>query len=262
MEIGELQRKMYGLRDPSVAQRLTLAGFAGVWVAVAWWLLFSGGLAAAGGWFGRNWMPGDPVRRACLGAAFSIYYIRILFTEFVFLKRGVSWSEVFSIVMSICCWALPAERTQTRRAWCSRWAWRCSCWAPGSNSLGRIHAAHLETAAGESGPAVHRGIIPVFACPNYFGDLVSFSGLALTSGAWLASVIPAIMLAGFVFFNIPILDAHLRDHYGAAFEQYARRTRKSIPFVYCAAKPVLCSQNCRCRIICFDELSSIRGFNF
>ena len=40
------------------------------------------------------------------------------------------------------------------------------------------------------------------------------------------------MLAGFVFVNIPILDAHLHDHYGAAFEEYARRTRKLIPFVY------------------------------
>ncbi|MGH9454843.1 MAG: methyltransferase family protein, partial [Terriglobia bacterium] len=68
--------------------------------------------------------------------------------------------------------------------------------------------------------------------PNYLGDLISFSGLCLISGEWLTAVIPVLMLAGFVFVNIPALDSHLRDHYGPAFDEYARRTRKLIPFVY------------------------------
>jgi protein-S-isoprenylcysteine O-methyltransferase Ste14 len=45
-------------------------------------------------------------------------------------------------------------------------------------------------------------------------------------------VIPSIMLAGFVFANIPMLDSHLHNHYGAAFDEYAARTSKLIPFVY------------------------------
>jgi len=40
------------------------------------------------------------------------------------------------------------------------------------------------------------------------------------------------MLAGFAFGNIPILDSHLHDHYGHTFDEYARWTRKLIPFVY------------------------------
>jgi hypothetical protein len=54
MQRRELQRKMYELEGRSMAQRLTLAGIAAVWVALAWWLLFAGGLAIAGGWFA--WM--------------------------------------------------------------------------------------------------------------------------------------------------------------------------------------------------------------
>ena len=68
--------------------------------------------------------------------------------------------------------------------------------------------------------------------PNYLGDLISFSGLCLISGRWLTIAIPLIMLAGFVFANIPMLDSHLRDHYGHAFDEYAARTHKLIPFVY------------------------------
>lgn len=97
MQRRDLQRSMYELRDPSLVQRVVLAGIGAAWVAIAWWLLFGGGVEAAGGRLGWTWKSGDPVRRACLATALSIYYIRILFTEFVFLKRGVSWNEVFTI---------------------------------------------------------------------------------------------------------------------------------------------------------------------
>jgi len=68
--------------------------------------------------------------------------------------------------------------------------------------------------------------------PNYLGDLISFSGVCLVSGRWMTIAIPSIMLAGFVFANIPMLDSHLHHHYGAAFDEYAARTSKLIPFVY------------------------------
>ncbi len=53
--------------------------------------------------------------------------------------------------------------------------------------------------------------------PNYLGDLISFTGLCLMSGAWFTAVIPVLMLAGFAFVNIPVLDSHLHEKYGAAF---------------------------------------------
>ncbi len=67
---------------------------------------------------------------------------------------------------------------------------------------------------------------------NYFGDELLFTGYALiTSRAW-AMLVPLLMFAGFLFFNIPELDRHLRAHYGAEFEAYARRTRSFLPFLY------------------------------
>ena len=92
-----LQQQMYGLPGRSLAQRVTLAVLLAACTGLAWWLLLGGGTAIVSGWFGWRWPAGDPSRRACLAAAFSIYFVRVLFTEFVFLKRGVSWSEVSSI---------------------------------------------------------------------------------------------------------------------------------------------------------------------
>ena len=68
--------------------------------------------------------------------------------------------------------------------------------------------------------------------PNYLGDLISFTGLCLISRAWVTALVPVLMLAGFVFVNIPVLDSHLHDHYGSAFDAYASRTPKLIPYVY------------------------------
>jgi len=232
----KLQQSMYELRDPSTAQRLTLATLNLAWVALAWWLLFGGGIAVVGGWLGRAWVAGDAARRACLFAGFCIYYVRILLTEFVFLKRGIGWSEVFTVAPWVFCIvallgiaggmnsaALHVSGTSgillfAVGSWMNSSAeYTRHAWKQRPENRGRLYTG---------------GLFRYSRHPNYFGDLLSFSGLCLISGAWVTAVVPLVMLAGFVFVNIPVLDSHLRDHYGAAFDEYARRTRKLIPFVY------------------------------
>ncbi len=236
MNTRELQRSMYERRDPSIAQRLTLAGFGAAWVAVAWWLLFGGGIETAGGWFGWIWGPGDAVRRACLAAALSIYYIRILFTEFAFLKRGVSWSEVFTIApWMLCIYVLLATtggQNTSMLGITGATGIILFCGGSWMNSYAE-YARHVWKRRPENrGRLYTQRLFRYSRHPNYLGDLLSFSGLCLISGAWVTAVIPVLMLAGFVFVNVPVLDSHLRDKYGAAFDEYASRTRKLIPFVY------------------------------
>lgn len=236
MDRRELQRSMYELQGASRAQRLTLAGFGAAWTAMAWWLLFGGGIGFVGEWLGRTWMPGDPVRRLCLATGFSIYFIRILFTAFVFLKRGMSWNEAFTIgfwiflivlALGIAGGTEPAALGAAGGAgaflfitgsWMNTYAeYARHAWKQRPENRGRLYTG---------------GLFRTSRHPNYLGDLLSFSGLSLFSGAWWSAAIPLLMLAGFVFVNIPVLDAHLREHYGDAFDRYARRTRKLIPFVY------------------------------
>ncbi|MGC2660994.1 MAG: DUF1295 domain-containing protein [Bryobacteraceae bacterium] len=213
-----------------------MAALAALWVVLAWWLLFGGGLETVGAWFGWSWEAGNPTRRACLAAALSIYYIRLLFTEFVFLKRGVSWTEVLSIVPWVfCIYALLAVAGGRNTApmgiagviglfffvlgsWMNSFAeYTRHVWKQHTDNRGQLYT---------------RGLFRYSRHPNYFGDLISFTGLCLISGRWVTAVIPAIMLAGFVFVNIPALDSHLHDRYGEAFDRYAANTRKLIPFVY------------------------------
>jgi steroid 5-alpha reductase family enzyme len=232
----ELQRSMYELGGTSTNQRVTLAVVAGAFVLLAWWILAGDGFSTLGAWLGRDWRHGDLARRIGLAAGFTIYYVRILFTEFVFLKRGVSWNEVFTIspwlfiiVLLLGITGGTNDAPLTEVAVTGAVLFVFGSWM---NSYAE-YARHVWKERPENrGGLYTEGLFRYSRHPNYLGDLISFSGLCMIAGAWVTAVVPVVMLAGFVFVNIPVLDAHLRDHYGAAFEEYARRTRKLVPFVY------------------------------
>jgi protein-S-isoprenylcysteine O-methyltransferase Ste14 len=67
---------------------------------------------------------------------------------------------------------------------------------------------------------------------NYFGDVVLFTGWALLAGNGWLLIAPLLILVGFIFLNIPVLDRYLAGHYGDDFCAYAARTSRLIPFVY------------------------------
>ena len=236
MRQREPQQNMYELSGATRGPRIALAAAVGLWVALGWWLLLGGGLAIAGGWFGWIPAPGLALRSVCLAAAFSVYYIRILFTEFVFLRRGVSWSEAATVAswLLMIFLLLAIAGGTNRAAFAAAGFAGVALFVSGSavNSFAE-HARHRWKQRAENrGKLYTGGLFRYSRHPNYLGDLVLFGGLCLVAGRWVTAIVPVVMLAGFVFVNIPMLDAHLRGRYGAAFEQYAARTRKLIPFVY------------------------------
>lgn len=229
-------KDIYAAEGSSTAQRAFLTLGIGFCVAVSWWLLLGGGIAAIGTSVGHTWPLGDERRRLVLAAALAVYFVRLLFTQFVFLKRAVSWSEAGMIVPWVLFIYLLLSFTAGTNpiplgiagaigvllfllgSWMNSYAeYARHRWKQHPENRGRLYTL---------------GLFRYSRHPNYLGDLISFSGLCLISGRWVTVIVPLIMLSGFVFANIPILDAHLHDHYGEAFDKYAERTRKLIPFVY------------------------------
>ncbi len=236
MASDSVQQKMYGLKTASRAQRVVLAVCGLTWLAVAWWLLIAGGIGQAGVWFGQSWQAGNPARRWILAICLTVYCLRLLLTEFVFLKRGVSWKEVFTVAPWLLVIFLLLVLTGGRNqhgagaglvigvvlfafgSWMhTQSEWTRHVWKEQPKHRGRLYTGSW---------------FRYTRHPNYLGDLILFSGLCLMTGVWVSAAIPVVMLAGFVFVNVPMLDAHLRGHYGQEFEKYARRTKKLIPFVY------------------------------
>ena len=230
------RQDIYAAHGSSWAQRIFLTAAIAACVALAWWLLVAGGIALTGTWLGRAWQPGDATRRIFLALALTVYFLRLLFTQFMFLKRALSWGEAAMIAAWILCiYLLLAIAGGTNAtAMTGAGAAGVALFLLGSwmNSYAE-YARHMWKQRLENrGRLYTLGLFRISRHPNYLGDLISFSGLCIMAGRWITAAIPLIMLAGFVFANIPMLDAHLRAHYGAAFDEYAVRTRKLIPFIY------------------------------
>lgn len=67
---------------------------------------------------------------------------------------------------------------------------------------------------------------------NYFGDGVMYVGLALITLEWICLCVSIGIIVNFIVLQIPMLDKHLSERYGAEFREYAKKTKKLIPFVY------------------------------
>ncbi len=67
---------------------------------------------------------------------------------------------------------------------------------------------------------------------NYFGDAITYTGLALITLKMLCLFISAIIIVNFIVIQIPMLDKHLSKKYGNDFTEYSTVTKKFIPFVY------------------------------
>lgn len=75
------------------------------------------------------------------------------------------------------------------------------------------------------------GLASLCIHPNYFGDLFTYTGVALACGTSCALSIPVGMLGSFVLIVVPNSDAYLAKRYPDEFPAYAARVGTLIPGV-------------------------------
>lgn len=79
---------------------------------------------------------------------------------------------------------------------------------------------------------VTSGIYAVIRHPGYLGFLLWAVGLSVALASWLGL---AVMVGAFlpaILYRIHHEEALLRAHFGAAYEDYAARTKRLLPFVF------------------------------
>lgn len=95
--------------------------------------------------------------------------------------------------------------------------------------LGSSFSPHVEI--GEGQPLITTGIFRCVRHPAYTGILLIFTGIGFTFENWLGLIA---VFAGAVIGvanRVRIEEAALREHFGAAYTEYARRTMRFVPFV-------------------------------
>ncbi|MGH9691415.1 MAG: DUF1295 domain-containing protein [Candidatus Acidiferrales bacterium] len=227
---------MYGEYDKSLGAKIVLTALHALAICAAAWILFGGGFEILFRWTDKTVSPDHALYRGIVFACAAIYFARICFATFCLLKRTVGWGEAGGVGLYVIFIHIffaffgrtnpkPAARLLLVGALLyflgsylnTSSEYRRYLWKKDSRNQGRLYT---------------QGLFRYSRHINYFGDEVLFTGYALIAGSPWALMIPALMLLGFIFVNIPMLDAYLKRKYGAQFDAYAVRTRKFIPGVY------------------------------
>ena len=67
---------------------------------------------------------------------------------------------------------------------------------------------------------------------NYFGDAITYIGLALITLELVCLFVSMGIVVNFIVLQIPMLDKYLSKRYGNEFTEYAKVTKKFIPLIY------------------------------
>ncbi len=219
------QSEIYRDKSPSPKSKGTLAALHFLIVVVALLILFGG-----------QHQESSALRRLLLAMAASLYFLRVLATIVVFIKRKVGWSEVAMIAVwvglidiliayfgamsdvRVGIWTLVGGVMVLMGSAINTGSeWQRMVWKRRPENKGHLYTG---------------GMWRLSRHVNYFGDIVLFTGWVLMSGQPALLIIPALMFGSFAFANVPAQDKYLADRYGDEYRSYAKRTARLIPFVY------------------------------
>jgi len=90
----------------------------------------------------------------------------------------------------------------------------------------------VQVAVSENQQIVQSGIFKYIRHPSYLGSLISFFGLALVFNNRLTLIIIFIPIMLAFLYRIRLEERVLNETLGSQYTEYAKRTRKLIPFIY------------------------------
>ena len=111
------------------------------------------------------------------------------------LKRGVSWAEA-GIVVFLGVTGGTNREPLGRVGITGAGLFLLGSWM---NTYSEYARMRWKQRSENRGRLYTEGLFRLSRHPNYLGDLILFSGLCMISGAWIAAIVPVLMLAGFVF---------------------------------------------------------------
>ena len=204
-------------------------------LAASYPILFGSWGVRFAGWMG--WAPGEQLARHALVFAFSaVVFVRMSYMMLALLRRTIPLEEAFSIPLAFVVYYVGFPLF-TLRAEHPLGAWAAlavALFVIGLllNTVSEVQRARWKSRPENAGRLYTGGLFGWARHINYFGDVLWATGYAVLSRNPWAATVPALLLIFFAAYNVPKLDAHLREHYGADFESYARTTARLIPFVY------------------------------
>lgn len=227
---------IYGGTGRALPQRALLMVIQTGVLALSLWLLLGGGGAWVGAHTPLHVEGGDPTRRALLASAMVVLYLRMTMTVLVLTSRAIPWAEAFSIPGAFAVYYLGFGLAGAGNAappdlltWVG-----VGLFLVGSflNTGGELLRRQWKKDPDNKGKVYTGGFFAWAVHINYTGDVLWVAGLAGLAGRTWGWLVPVVLFCFFKFFNAPMLDRHMAEHYGAEFEAYKARTASMIPFLW------------------------------
>ncbi|MEZ4773363.1 MAG: DUF1295 domain-containing protein [Bacteroidia bacterium] len=165
-----------------------------------------------------------------------ITFFRMAYMMIFLLKRKIPWEESISVPLAFglyyigfSLFVLPTSKSVDIFDYLAIILFIVGCVL---NSGGEILRGKWKKNPGNKGKIYTEGFFRYSRHINYFGDILWVIAYAMMTKNIYSATIPIFLFCFFAFFNAPKLDSYLKEKYGQDYDEYAKKTKMLIPFLY------------------------------
>ncbi len=227
---------LYGQKSRSIPQKIIIHSIEVLLLWVSYWILFQSG----GYWIEKHLSisnaSGAIDRRLIIFLFNIVIFLRLAYMMIFILNRKIPWEESISVPLAFALYfvgfplfVLSVSKPIDGLDYFALAIFIIGCVL---NSGGEILRDRWKKNPENKGKIYTKGFFKYSRHINYFGDVLWVIAYALiTKNVW-SITIPIILFSFFAFYNAPKLDKYLKEKYGNEYDDYAKKTKMLIPFIY------------------------------
>jgi len=228
--------ELYEKKSKSIPQKGLLHLIEVFLLWLSYWILFQNGGDWCEQYLHIHNDTSELNRRIIIFVFNIIIFLRLAYTMIFLLKRKMPWEESLSIPIAFAVYyigfslfVLPISMQIGELDHFAIALFVLGCVLnSGSEILRDIWKQKPEN----KGKIYTQGFFKYSRHINYLGDILWVIAYALISKNRFAIIIPVVVFGFFAFFNAPKLDKYLKAKYGKGYDEYAKKTKMLIPFIY------------------------------
>jgi protein-S-isoprenylcysteine O-methyltransferase Ste14 len=227
---------LYGQKSKSIPQKIIIHLIEIILLWLSYWILFQNGGIWVENHLGITNSNGNIDRRVIIFLFNITIFVRLAYMMIFMLKRKIPWEESISVPMAFALYfigfplfVLPISEPIDGLDYFALAIFVVGCIL---NSGGEILRNQWKKNPENIGKIYTEGFFKYSRHINYFGDLLWVIAYAMiTRNVW-SITIPVFLFSFFAFYNAPKLDKYLKERYGKEYDEYAKKTKMLIPFIY------------------------------
>lgn len=227
---------LYGQKSKSIPQKVVIHLIEVLLLWLSYWILFQHG----GDWLESHLSIPNATetreRRLIIFIFNVITFFRLAYMMVFLLKRKIPWEESISVPLAFALYyigfplfVLPTTAPLDGLDYFGIALFLAGCVL---NSGSEMLRDQWKQNPANKGKIYTGGFFKYSRHINYFGDILWVSAYAILTRNWYAATIPISLFCLFAFYNAPKLDQYLKKKYGKGYDEYARRTKMLIPYIY------------------------------